>query len=43
MMGYKIPLTLHHINRDNCDNRIENLLVLCANCHRVEHMGQYSI
>ncbi len=42
-MGYKIPLTLHHINRDNCDNRIENLLVLCANCHRVEHMGQYSI
>lgn len=36
-MGYKIPLTLHHINKDNRDNRIKNLEILCANCHRIEH------
>lgn len=28
-----IPLELHHINGNNLDNRIENLQVLCPNCH----------
>ena len=32
-MGRTIPLELHHINGDNTDNRIENLLLLCPNCH----------
>jgi len=32
-MGLKIPLELHHINGDNTDNRIENLQILCPNCH----------
>lgn len=32
-MGEKIPLQLHHINGDCRDNRIENLMILCPNCH----------
>lgn len=28
-----IKLELHHINGDNTDNRIENISLLCPNCH----------
>ena len=31
--GKPIPLELHHINGNNRDNRIENLVLLCPNCH----------
>lgn len=31
--GEEIPLELHHINGDHYDNRIENLQILCPNCH----------
>ena len=31
--GYKENLELHHINGNNCDNRLENLQILCPNCH----------
>lgn len=32
-----IPLDLHHINGLNYDNRVENLELLCPNCHRHIH------
>lgn len=32
-MGQKAPLELDHINRNHFDNRLENLQILCANCH----------
>ena len=32
-LGKEIPLELHHINGDHSDLRIENLQILCPNCH----------
>jgi hypothetical protein len=39
--GGRIPLELDHINGDSTDNRIENLRVLCPNCHSLQptHRG----
>lgn len=31
--GKPITCELHHINSDSTDNRIENLQILCPNCH----------
>jgi DNA-binding CsgD family transcriptional regulator len=31
--GIAIPLALHHVNGDRHDNRLENLQILCPNCH----------
>ena len=31
--GEVLALALHHINGDRLDNRLENLELLCPNCH----------
>ncbi len=38
----RIPVELDHINGDHYDNRIENLRILCPNCHSLQstHRGK---
>jgi hypothetical protein len=33
--GNPLPLHLDHINGDHTDNRLENLRILCPNCHAI--------
>ncbi|HKP51497.1 MAG TPA: HNH endonuclease [Chloroflexia bacterium] len=37
----RLPLELHHMNGNRYDNRLENLIVLCPNCHSLKdnHRG----
>ena len=37
----RLPLELHHINGEPYDNRLENLAILCPNCHSLKsnHRG----
>jgi hypothetical protein len=41
-LGNPIPLEIHHINGDNMDHRIDNIQILCPNCHSLTstHRGR---
>jgi len=32
-LGKPLSMALHHVNGDGRDNRLENLVMLCPNCH----------
>lgn len=38
----RLPLELDHVNGDHSDNRLENLRILCPNCHSLQptHRGR---
>lgn len=44
----KLPLELHHKNGNHMDNTLENLQILCPNCHSIQegnsgaNIGKYS-
>ena len=36
-MGKPIPLELHHKDFNHNNNTLENIVILCSNCHMVAH------
>jgi len=36
-------LQVHHLNKINTDNRLENLIPLCSNCHKLIHKSKNKI
>lgn len=44
LCGFSNPLAIvvHHIDMDRKNNELENLIVLCANCHLIVHNGNYT-
>ena len=47
--GVKIPLELHHKDNNHFNNKLDNLVILCPNCHSIQegnsgaNAGKYSI
>lgn len=41
MCGFSNPFSIevHHIDEDRTNNELDNLIVLCANCHLIAHEG----
>ena len=35
-LGIKLPLELHHKNGNHYDNDLDNLQILCPNCHSIQ-------
>lgn len=43
-LGKPLSLQLHHVNGINNDNRLENLLIICPNCHsQTENFGSKNV
>ncbi len=39
-MGKPIPLTLHHVDGNKLNNKLDNLKIVCGNCHmQTENFG----
>lgn len=38
--GHTCQFDVHHIDGNHDNNEIGNLETLCANCHRLHHLGQ---
>lgn len=38
--NHEAAIVVHHKDRNRENNTIENLEVLCANCHAIEHWGE---
>ena len=36
-MGMKIPLELHHKDNNHYNNKMDNLMIVCSNCHMQLH------
>lgn len=36
-MGKPIPLELHHKDFNHNNNALENMIILCSNCHMIAH------
>ena len=43
LCGFIEVIDIHHIDRDNKNNKPENLISLCPNHHRLVHMGKTKI
>ena len=47
-LGVKLPLELHHKDGNHHNNKLENLEILCPNCHSIQegnsgaNVGKYS-
>lgn len=37
---HEAAIIVHHKNKDRSDNTLDNLEVLCANCHAIEHWSK---
>lgn len=46
--GVKLPLELHHVDRNHFNNSLDNLQILCPNCHSIQegnsgaNIGKYA-
>ena len=36
-MGEEVPLELHHLDGNHYNNKLDNLVILCSNCHSQIH------